>query len=907
MIWKLALRHLSRHWRLNLVLLIIMVLGASLLASLPMLAITIAEESLSQSLQSAPVHVLNLIVQGKSKTDELPEDIELSLSDLLKEFIAVREGKIVGFPIILKPGEDDQNLYPATIVLNLRSFDRLNERVLVLEGRLPETDPVPGSSKESPIYEAAIGAEAARRSGIGLGNEVSPAGGSYHLRIVGIVEPLRPTAEVWWDDSQRLPFSVWRRIHISPDIDEWNISLLVPPKTMISKIHHTQYWRLILDHEAITASNAPSIRETLTRLQSNLSEEGMVVRTGLIDLILQFEDALALAQVSLLLLTFQSLLAVFYLLGMFGSFLVEQSRMELATLSGRGFSRSQITGLFARSSILLALLAGTVAPKVASWSLGLWADWQNIPAPDFIPIESRWLALSTGLFSWITLVISAYRSTRRDLLPGQGGGLRFEDRALTKRHPIWDFFILTLGGLAYWQLVQGSTITREVDAFSERSVTGNSDPVLLLGPTLLLLAVGLILIRLLPLLWRLFSWISRQARGLLWTLGFSRLTRQPVGPSQVTLLISLTVGLTFFASVFTTSIENWQQNMARYLVGADIRLNQPLLEPPEANSHVETPGITGITQVMRVEATFLVNEYQRLDFDLLAVDPATFPLVVSYPPGISQYSMGQIMGVLQSDSPNVIPVVISSNATTRHLDIGDQITLEMGGGTYISEVVGIIVNFPLVEDVFAITDLSRFSQMVDLESIALTDQGSREIWMAVDPDEHETVIAKLVQTGLGDSIVGNSQAQLEIFRNNLVFREVTTAFELNAMILIPLSVAGFFLIQLFSTQRREAEFNILQAIGLSKSQLRGLLLFEGFIFVGLGLLVGTGIGFGLATMMQPFLAQILPPLGSDFVLNQMLIDWPEMGVRFVVLLGFYGIGLLVLMISAIRNLRSAYL
>ena len=905
MTWKLALRHLSRHWRLNLVLLIIMVLGASLLASLPMLAVTIAGESLSQSLQSAPVHVRNMIVRGKSKTDKPPEDIELSLGNLLQEIIAVREGNIVGFPIISKSDGDDLNLYPATLVLNLRSFDRLDERVRVLEGRLPETEPVSGNANESSIFEAVIGAEAARRLGLGLGDEVSPAGDPYQLRIVGIVEPLHPDAEVWWGDSQMLPFSVWRRIYISPDIDEWNLSLLVPPQTMTSKIYHNQYWLVILDHEKITALNAPSVRETLTGLQSGLSDRGMIIRTDLINLIAQFEEALALAQVSLLLLTFQSLLAVFYLLGMFGNSLVEQSRMELATLSGRGFSRGQITGLFARSSILLALLAGSVAPWVARRSLELWADWGGVTALNFIPVESWWLALSTGLFSWIFLLISVYRSTRRDLLSGQGQGVRFDDRVLTQRHPIWDFFILTLGGLAYWQLTQGSTITREIKNVGKVSVTGISDPVLLLGPTLLLLATGLILIRLLPLLWRLFAWISRQARGLLWTLGFSRLARQPVGPSQVTLLISLTAGFTFFASTFTYSIENWQQIMARYLVGADIRLRQPLLEPLDATGLVESPGVTGMTQVIRAEAIFQVNEYLRLDFDLLAVDPATFPSVVSYPPGISPYSMVQIMRVLQPDSPDVLPVVISSNATTNHLNIGDQITLELGGETYPSEVVGIVVNFPLVDDVFAITDLSRFAHQVDLESMSLTDQGSREIWMAIDPDEHDTVIAQMVEAGLSDSILGNSQTQVEIFQNNLVFREVTAAFELNALVLIPLSVVGFFLIQVFSAQRRAVEFNILQALGLSKPQLRGLLLVEGFIFVALGLLVGTGIGFGLATMMQPFLSQILPSLGRGFVMSQMLVDWPEMGVRFIILIGFYGVGLLVLMISAIRNPRSA--
>jgi hypothetical protein len=97
------------------------------------------------------------------------------------------------------------------------------------------------------------------------------------------------------------------------------------------------------------------------------------------------------------------------------------------------------------------------------------------------------------------------------------------------------------------------------------------------------------------------------------------------------------------------------------------------------------------------------------------------------------------------------------------------------------------------------------------------------MWLAVDPAEQEAVIANLSEAGLGDSITGSSLAQLKVFQNNLVFREVITAFELNALILIPLSVVGFFLIQLFSSQRRAEEFNVLQAMGLSQSQLRGVL------------------------------------------------------------------------------------
>jgi hypothetical protein len=93
-------------------------------------------------------------------------------------------------------------------------------------------------------------------------------------------------------------------------------------------------------------------------------------------------------------------------------------------------------------------------------------------------------------------------------------------------------------------------------------------------------------------------------------------------------------------------------------------------------------------------------------------------------------------------------------------------------------------------------------------------------------------------------------------------------------------------------------------MGLSNTQLRSLLVREEGILIVLGTLVGVGIRFGLVMLMQPFLLQILPPLDGKFVFNQFLINWFDLAVRLVILVGFYVIGLLLLTISASRFQRS---
>jgi len=347
--------------------------------------------------------------------------------------------------------------------------------------------------------------------------------------------------------------------------------------------------------------------------------------------------------------------------------------------------------------------------------------------------------------------------------------------------------------------------------------------------------------------------------------------------------------------------------MARYMVGADIRITQPMVGPADDLMLPGSAGITGRTDVIRAEVPILVDEYQILDFDLFAVDLETFPSVVSYPPNISAYTISDIMNVIKTDAVDTLPVVISSNANTLHLNIGDTLTWELGSESYQLEIVGIIINFPLVNRVFAITDLSAFTSLVDLDTLALTDRGAREIWLAVQPDRIDVAMDHLGDAGFGDHIVANAQVQMGILENNLVYREVLTAFELNALILIPLSVVGFTLIQTTSARRRSDEFSVLGSMGLSRSQLRGLLLSEGLIFILLGLAVGTGIGFGLAWLMEPFLSQILPPLRGNLYLTKILINWKAVGLRYVSLVLLYGAALLLLIIRTVRNQSSGRL
>jgi hypothetical protein len=75
----------------------------------------------------------------------------------------------------------------------------------------------------------------------------------------------------------------------------------------------------------------------------------------------------------------------------------------------------------------------------------------------------------------------------------------------------------------------------------------------------------------------------------------------------------------------------------------------------------------------------------------------------------------------------------------------------------------------------------------------------------------------------------------------------------------------------------------------------------------LGLIMGVGIGYGLAAMMRPFLSHILALSIGDVTIDQFLINWPLLAGMFATLVGIYGLALAIVLIWQTRAKRFTLL
>jgi putative ABC transport system permease protein len=889
-LFSLALRHLRRHWRMNIAVLLGLTLAVALLASLPVYAVAVAARELDQDLQEARPTERNLLISGTRYTfnDELYEQLRASLGEPFQDRLVVRQATLAADP--LSPAELKQ--HKAVSFLEVNSFDKLSDMVRLVEGRLPDQIRLEEALPDRPApVEAIIGAGAAELTGYGVGDRLTANNAFHRLDIVGIVEPLDPYDDIWGEDLSAFSIAIDTS---DPNVDTVTLPLIIASTSMRSNFkfvpifRHSVLWRILLNHKALSVDNAQAFHADLINLQTQLGTRYATISTGLVRILADYLARLSHVRTTLFLLIAQAFVFVLYSLTILTSFVLERSQTELTTLSGRGASAWQITLVFALEYLILAFPAALLlGPVLAGSAMRLWVASSGENVTVMLPRES-WLlsGLSAGL-AWFALVVPVYPAARRDVPRWQGMRSR-PPRLSVAQKLYFDLFLLATGALLYWQLNQsGSFVARRLGD------TKLADPLLLVGPSLLLVAVAMVILRLFPYFLQLMAWAFQRLRGLMLPLGFQRLARDPLKPSRVVLLISLASGLILFTNSFGDSLSHSQEEMAHYLAGADLRVS---LDQPTRLSIDQLTGLPGVLTVASVFRTTVQTESGQ-PIHLFAVDPSTFDQVARYPASLTDLKFTALMRVIQLDfepTATEVPAVFSYSALPGANKVGDLVLLNLAGQHIPLGVRGSINNFPTLSGSFVIVSLAALEARAGLGDRL---SGTREAWMSIDPAHRQDLIR---HPTLNQRILGDTQVELHTLRSDALAQGMSGAFRLNTLTLALLSVAAFMLVSFFAAQGRVLEFGVLRAMGLSLRQLLELLVTEGVLVIALGLVAGTFIGYGMVQIMIPYLSQALSASLAGTTIKEILVDWPAIARMYLLLIACYGLALLLLLLVLLR-------
>ena len=655
----MALRRTAADWRLQAAAGFGMVLAVALMASGVIYSNALRETALRHTLRAATAEEVNLAV-GVSHVLERPAFAITNtfMQDRLRgplnrhmedSALLMRSDSLffTGLPQL----ELAQGVRPRGPVLSVTDFDK---HVRVVAGRLPQ--PNPG------VLEVVIDSLGASLLDLPVGREIGafPAvfgeprqEGTLPLLVVGIIEPLDPEEQYWQlgfpkrftDDS-----GPWVMLPLYSDGDAFFDTL----GTAFRGISADYFWLFFLDREGLRASGAAELERIITETRSVLHSSYAAPSwvTGLEEVLDRYAVLWLLARIPLFLLVFLAIGVLLYYLFLIAGLMGRLRAAEVAVLRSRGASLLQVGVVILMEGLLMAVPAIIVGPLVAQ--LLVIATGTLFPVVSggtglaFIVLTPSVFILGSigAILAVIVLVLTTMSAARHGVV---------ELRHIRARPPQMPFFhryyldlgFLLLIALLWFQLrTRGSFL---VSSLAEDSL--EIDLTLLLSPVLGVLAAGLLLFRIFPMVVRAVAWPADSVVPIWLAQGLRRVARDPVPASSLLVLLALATSLGVMASTFTATLERNQRERALYAAGADLRIRYTL---PEEMAH--QPGLA--SQLTSLPGVAAAADVLPLGSGLVAVDPVALPGAAWFRSDFSDVPLDQLMGVLQPTgvAPSGIPL-----------------------------------------------------------------------------------------------------------------------------------------------------------------------------------------------------------------------------------------------------------
>jgi hypothetical protein len=509
----------------------------------------------------------------------------------------------------------------------LRADPLLTEKAELVDGEWAQEDVLP--TGQAP---ATLQADAAARLGITVGDSLTLGGSSVPVVVVATWRPLDIGDPYWFADP-----AVVTGLH-----EDAAGPMIVAESVLTSlPVQSSARWLLTPDLSAATRPSMKRLASAVSRVQTRIVENqvpavGAATMKGALASTLDAISArlgavTAIAAVPLALVAALGLVALWQLVYLLGAARSPDNRL----LRSRGVSAGQLAQMSAVESFAIALPAAVLGMVGAALALSLTVNAGAVTAS----IISMWpIALTASL-----VVVAA------SLVAEWGGGRRAQGLGGDRRSlaGIVGATVIALGaaGLSLWQLrLYGST---------PASVAGGEiDAAAVLAPTVVLVALGLVALLLYALVVRALAPLTSRLPGIAPVLPVRQVARRMPLYGLVVLLVTLSVGGTWFAAGFERGWSMVDARVALLRTGSDVRVSvdvpHSIGEGDPSLSAWPYAAIKGAQTAVPVLATEAAIGGETVPF--VAMRAASFGSNAAFPDGATAASVAD---ALEEEAPGV--------------------------------------------------------------------------------------------------------------------------------------------------------------------------------------------------------------------------------------------------------------
>ncbi len=813
-------------------------------------------------------------VAGKVKeleelTESLPSRMDLDTKELISNYY-------IRTNYLFSPTEEESSEY----VLDLSFLSDLQGHSKMLSGNMYKDELVDGAIEVVVSSKAMLDNDLMVGDVLYLADVLEENGNPYKIKISGVFQNSEENDAYW----VRSPDSYSQQFFMDEALF----------KTLFVDYDDPQYqwnskWHVLIDYSDAKAENASLILEGLDHFKTRVREIDTYYH---LEYFSEIMEEFVLKQSKLTNILFLLEVPIFILLMIFifmvNNQMMQSERGDIAMLKSRGASNIDIIQIYLMQGVIfsfIGLLLGIPLGMVLCRVLGSANAFLEFVSRTSIPMELTNEAIIASILCAlvslaITLILSFYH-TKETIV-----SYKRKSNKSSKRSTI----VGLIAG-AVLLLVSAYSLynfQNQAELLGQNAEAGKPmDPMLFLGSIIFIIGAALMVQAILPVIVNLIFVIGRKFWKPSAYASLQQIIKGASNQGFIILFIILTMALGIFDATLARTINGNEEDRITYTIGAELVLqekwdsNKAAIDAyitslremgqtadinsldvfyvePDFNRYMNLDGVEMASKVLVNDQIDIAVDKGKVSGTLMGINSKEFGQVAYLKGDLTDQHWYNYLNLL-AESENAI--IVSSNfRDTYGYEVGDTLNYNDRDGSARGVIQGFVDYWPSFQPVVKETDSDGVVRELENSLIVGNLSAIQSAW-GITP--YQVWIKVKDSTSFIYDFAEENKIQFEVFKdlpseiikkNNDPFYQGTNGvLTLGFIIILTICAIGFLIFWILSIISRELQFGVFRAMGMTITEIIGMLLREQFFLSIIPIACGFFIGNQVSKLFVPLI------------------------------------------------------
>ncbi len=765
-------------------------------------------------------------------------------------------------------------------VLNLSFLSDLEEHSTILSGEMYHNELVDGaievivSRKTMMEHDLMVGME------LYVADARDPEGNPYKIRVSGVFQN-SVEQDAYWVDS---PDSFSREFFMDEGLF----------RSMFVDYENPQYkwssvWNVLIDYDDIKSGQSDHITQTMEEF--NAKVKGIDVyfyKEYFSSILTDFQVKQVKLQNILFLLEVPIFILLVIFIYMVNNQLMLLERNDIAILKSRGASNGHIMGIYLIQGVLIAIMGLALGIPLGLFfchTLGNANAFLEFVTRTALSLEftlqAGLAAIFCALFSLGITLVLAFFHTRETIV-----SYKRKMSRRNKKKILWSFVAgaVTLG-VSFYGLY---SFNLHSDTLAQSSEAGAGlDPLLFSGSMFFIIGAAFFVQGIFPILVNFIFRLGRNWWKPSTYAAFQQVVKGSDNQGFIILFIILTVSLGIYDANLARTINGNEEDRIVYATGADLVVQEKwvsnaesvasyintlrtmgqnvdessfdiFFEEPDFNRYLNLEEVERATKVLVNKDIQVSLDKGKINATLMGINTKEFGETAIFKTKLLDQHWYHHLNEMAADESGII---VSSNFKKLYGNkIGDMLTYYDGNGTTRGIIKGFVDYWPSYEPVARTVDtdgkekeLDQFLIVANLTKVqAVWGITPYQVWMKTNGST-SFIYNFATENNIVFEDFKDISAQIIEKNNNPFYQGTNGVLTLGFIIILLICAVGFLIFWIFSILSRTLQFGVFRAMGMTISEIIGMLLREQFFLSVIPISIGLFIGHYVSKLFVPII------------------------------------------------------